>query len=89
MYVKGKMRSVDAVPGMGEGRQRRMMEGVNSTMIYLIYCKKFCKCHNLPPVTTIKKRKSKGNLLLLVTKEKKNIVNSNHTLELYLHLISQ
>jgi hypothetical protein len=39
MYVKGKMRSVDAVPGMGEGRQRRMMEGVNST---IKYCKNFC-----------------------------------------------
>jgi hypothetical protein len=25
--------------------QRRMMEGINSTMIY---CKKFCKCHNVP-----------------------------------------
>jgi hypothetical protein len=24
-----------------------MMEGVNSTMIY---CKNFCKCHNVPPI---------------------------------------
>jgi hypothetical protein len=33
-----------------------MVEGVNSSMTYLIYCKKFCKCHNvLPPSTTIKK----------------------------------
>jgi hypothetical protein len=33
-----------------------MMEEVNSTMIYLIYCKNFCKCHHvLPASTTIKK----------------------------------
>jgi hypothetical protein len=31
---------------VGEGR-RKMMEGVNSTMIF---CKNFCKCHNVPPV---------------------------------------
>jgi hypothetical protein len=32
------------------------MEGINSSMIYLIYCKNFCKCHNVPPLsTTIKK----------------------------------
>jgi hypothetical protein len=34
------------------------VEGVNSNMIYLIYCKKFCKCHNIPsPSTTVKKKK--------------------------------
>jgi hypothetical protein len=34
-----------------------MMEEVNLSMIYLIYCKNFCKCHNVPPPnTTIKKR---------------------------------
>jgi hypothetical protein len=37
---------------------KRMMERVNSTMIYLIYYKNFCKCHNVPPPrTTIKKKK--------------------------------
>jgi hypothetical protein len=34
-----------------------MMEGMNSSMIYLIYCKNFCKCHNVPPPSTIKKLK--------------------------------
>jgi hypothetical protein len=38
------MRPVDTIPGMGEGR-RRIMEGVN---LAKIYCKDFCKCHNLP-----------------------------------------
>jgi hypothetical protein len=31
----------------GEEEERRMMEGVNSTMIC---CKNFCKCHNVLPV---------------------------------------
>jgi hypothetical protein len=39
MYVNGKMRHVKTIP---------RMEWVNSSMIYLIYCKNFCKCHNVP-----------------------------------------
>jgi hypothetical protein len=39
MYINGKMRPVETIPGMGEGGQRGMMEGMNSTMIY---CKNFC-----------------------------------------------
>jgi hypothetical protein len=34
--------------------------GVNSSMIYLIHCKNFCKCHNIPS-STIKKRKENAN----------------------------
>jgi hypothetical protein len=34
-----------------------MMEGVNSTMIYLLYCKKFCKCHNVSPAQLKTKQK--------------------------------
>jgi hypothetical protein len=46
---------------MGEGgRKRRMEEGVNSSMIYLIFCKNFCKCHNVPLPSTIKKIKIKN-----------------------------
>jgi hypothetical protein len=38
-----------------------MTEGVNSSMIYLIYCKNFRKCHNIPsPSTTIKRKKIPG-----------------------------
>jgi hypothetical protein len=36
-----------------------MMEGVNSTMIYMIYCKNFSKCHNVPPPSTIIKKKER------------------------------
>jgi hypothetical protein len=35
-----------------------MGEGVNSSMIYLIYCKYFCGCHNVSsPSITIKANK--------------------------------
>jgi hypothetical protein len=44
MYENGKMRPVETISGMGEGR---LKEGVNSTMIR---CKNFCKCHNVPLV---------------------------------------
>jgi hypothetical protein len=48
MYVNGKMRAVETIAGMGEWRIKEMMEGVNSSMIVLIYSKKLCKCYNLP-----------------------------------------
>jgi hypothetical protein len=48
MYVNGKMRSVETIPGMGGGG--RMTERVNSTIMYLIYLKNFCKCYNVPSV---------------------------------------
>jgi hypothetical protein len=36
-----------------------MVEGVNSSIVYLIHCKNLCKCHNVPlSRTTIKKRKN-------------------------------
>jgi hypothetical protein len=40
------MRNVETIPGMERGGKRRMMEGLNSTMIY---CKYFYKSHNAPP----------------------------------------
>jgi hypothetical protein len=43
------MRPVETIPGMGGGEKReRMMEGMDSSMIYLIHCKNFYKCHNVP-----------------------------------------
>jgi hypothetical protein len=45
---------VETTPGSGgEGRERRMVEEVNSSMIYLIYCKNFCECYNVPSSSTI------------------------------------
>jgi hypothetical protein len=38
MYVNGKVRPVETIPGMGgkKDKFRRMVEGVNSSMMYLI-----------------------------------------------------
>jgi hypothetical protein len=33
-----------------------MIEGINSSMIYLIYCKNICKCHNVSPTKKEKKK---------------------------------
>jgi hypothetical protein len=39
-----------------------MVDSVNLSMIYLIYCKNFCKCHNAPPPsTTITTKENWGN----------------------------
>jgi hypothetical protein len=43
VYENGKMRHVEAIPGMGEGR---IIEKVNSTMMNY---KNFCKCYNVSP----------------------------------------
>jgi ssDNA-binding Zn-finger/Zn-ribbon topoisomerase 1 len=38
---------------------RRMVEGVNPSMIYLIHCNNFCKCHSVPPPSTIIKKEKR------------------------------
>jgi hypothetical protein len=38
---------VETIPGMGVGGIKEHSGGVNSSMIYLVYCKNFCKCHNV------------------------------------------
>jgi hypothetical protein len=42
MHVNGKVISVETIPGMG-GEIKGNGRGVNTSVIYLIYCKKFCK----------------------------------------------
>jgi hypothetical protein len=50
MCVNGKMRLAETVPGMVAKRVKENGGGLNSSMMYLIYC----ECHNiLPPSTTI------------------------------------
>jgi hypothetical protein len=44
MYENGKMRPVETIPGMGREGIKGNDGGVNSIMIYLIYCKNFYKC---------------------------------------------
>jgi hypothetical protein len=48
--LKEKMVSVETIPAIGGGKGwwKRMVKGVNSSMIYFIHCKNFYKCHNIP-----------------------------------------
>jgi hypothetical protein len=48
MYVNGKMRPVEIVPGMGEEGIKESDGGVNSSKIHLIYCNNLYKYHNVP-----------------------------------------
>jgi hypothetical protein len=43
----------------GEGPSERVLEGLNSRMIYLIHHKNFCECHNVFSPSTIKIRQRK------------------------------
>jgi hypothetical protein len=48
---------VETTPAI-EGGGWRMIEKVNSCMIYLIHCKNLCKCHKVASTsTTIKETK--------------------------------
>jgi L-lactate utilization protein LutB len=49
MYVNGKMRPVETIPGIVGRGIKENDGGVSSTMTYLIYSKNCCKCHNVPP----------------------------------------
>jgi hypothetical protein len=49
MYVNAKMISVETVPGIRGGGRKRVVEGVNPSMKYVIHCKYLCKCYNAPP----------------------------------------
>jgi hypothetical protein len=48
---------------MRGGKEKwRMMESVNSSMVYFTYFKNVCKCHNVPPPsTTIKTKQNNSN----------------------------
>jgi hypothetical protein len=47
MYTHGKMISAETIPGLGWGGMKENSEGK-----YWIYCRNFCKCHNVPPPST-------------------------------------
>jgi hypothetical protein len=55
IYVNGKVRTVETIPGMGREKVKENDGGVNSIMIY---CKNFYKCHNVPPAQQFKKCKN-------------------------------
>jgi hypothetical protein len=46
------------------GGMKENVGGMNSSMIYLMYCKKFCKCHLIPPLSTTIKKKKERNIFM-------------------------
>jgi hypothetical protein len=62
----------------------KVVEGANSSMIYLIYCKNFCKCRNvLPPSTPIKFKKIKNK-----ASNFKQIVHESYFIEFIMWILS-
>jgi hypothetical protein len=50
MYVDGKMKPVETIPGMGVGGIKENNGGDEFNYdIFDILFKNFCKCHNVPP----------------------------------------
>jgi hypothetical protein len=47
MYVNGKMRSVEAIPGIGGERMENDGRGEFKYEI-MLHCENFCKWHNVP-----------------------------------------
>jgi hypothetical protein len=43
---------VETVPGIRGGGMKESSGGGDSSMIYLIHCKNFCKYSNVPPPST-------------------------------------
>jgi hypothetical protein len=66
MFVTGKTRPIETIPGMGGDRLRRMTERVNATMIYY---KKYC-VSQCTPNTTIIKIKYKSNFKTKIPHQK-------------------
>jgi hypothetical protein len=51
---------IETIPGMWGGENKEeWWKGVNSSIMCSIYCKNFCKCHNVPPSSTTTKNKKK------------------------------
>jgi hypothetical protein len=84
MYLNAKMISVETTPGMGGWGWRRMVEEVNSRIIYLIHCKSLSKLHDVSPlIRTMKEKKSKAlNSNPSLTKQNKTKNRPNY-IELY------
>jgi hypothetical protein len=79
MYVNEKLWPVETIPGMGEKGIKRVMEWVNSSKIYLMYYKNFCKCYNVAQCNSKKKNQSLAkqvfyslNKIIFLQKIKKN-----------------
>jgi hypothetical protein len=53
MFVNAKMIPIETIPGIGGGIKEN---GGGSEFKYDIFSIEFCKCHNVPPPSTTKKK---------------------------------
>jgi hypothetical protein len=56
MYINAKMIPVETVSGIRGWQMKDSNGGVNSSMIYLINCKNFCKYYSVPPPSQLESR---------------------------------
>jgi hypothetical protein len=68
MCVNAKMIPVETSRNQGKGGDERAVEGVNSSVIYLIHCKNLCKCYNVPPQYNNNKKSINGTWQLVKMK---------------------
>jgi hypothetical protein len=74
--LKNILNILKAITSQSEMQRKRIVDGINSSVIYLIYCKNFCKCHNVfPPSTTIKKEHFSFSFYLKLYRSKKKTFN--------------
>jgi hypothetical protein len=59
IYVNGKLVPVETIPEWGVGGIKENDGRGELSMIYLIYCKNFYKCHNIFPASIKIKKKLK------------------------------
>jgi hypothetical protein len=68
MNVNGKMRPVETIPGMrGEVKWK---DGGSKFKTRILYCKNFCKCHNVPLRQHNNQKKKKLNRYKLAVSQK-------------------
>jgi hypothetical protein len=89
MYVNAKMIPAETSRNQGRGRRRRAVEGVNSSMIYLIHCKNLCKCYKVPlPSTIIIKKNSVKEIrysCIALRNKARHLSHRIHTTQLKIH----
>jgi hypothetical protein len=56
MYVYGKMRPVETIPGIGGRRIKENERGDEFSMMYLVYWKSFCNATKYPKHNNKKKK---------------------------------
>jgi hypothetical protein len=91
MYGNAKTIPIDTIPGMGgKGDKGEWWRGWMQSMIYLIHCKNLCKCHSVPPPSTIVKEEKKKVVWMIgrtvsISAVWETLIMKRNSMELSLH----